>query len=304
MGEMEKNRKAVISFIIAMLIFGSIGIFVKNIELGSASIVLWRTIIGSIFLSMIFVVTKQRINFKGIKKNLIPLVIAGLVLGGEWVFLFEAYTYTTVSTATMIYYCAPLIVFILSPLLFKEKIRLKQVWCIGAAVVGMVLVNGIGAGGLTFSMGVIYALLSAVLYAALMITNKYIDEVTGLESTWCQLIIAAVVMMLYVGFTTGQVFHLPRGNDVWLVLAVGVIHTGIACYLYFSSMQKMPSQSISVLSYIDPCSALIFSMLFLGERMGWMQVLGAILIFGGTLSSQMLGGERKAKRNVKEINEI
>ena len=282
--QMIKSSK--VKFVMAMLIFGSIGIFVKNIKLPSPAIVQWRTIIGSIFLLLVFIVRKKKIDFQGIKANLPVLIIGGIVLGSGWAFLFEAYAHTTVGTATMVYYSAPIIVFFLSPLIFKEKVTIRQSVGIALAIFGMIIVNVLGAGGELFSIGIVYGLISALFYAAIMITNKFISGLSGVESTWVQLIIAAIVMTAYVFMTTGQIIHIPQGNDIWLVLGVGVLHTGIACNLYFSNMQRLPGQTIAILSYVDPASALLFALVFLGERLSVYQLVGAVLIFGGTIFSQ------------------
>jgi len=281
---MIKSSK--IKFIIAMLIFGSIGIFVRNIHLPSPAIVQWRTIIGSIFLFCIFLVRKKGIDRQGIRKNLIPLILAGIVLGGGWAFLFEAYGHTSVGIATMAYYCAPIAVFVLSPIIFREKVISKQVVGMVAAILGMIVVNVSGAEGEVFSIGVLYGLIAALFYAALMITNKFVRGISAMESTWVPLMVAAIVMSTYVFFTTGQMIHLPKGNDIWLVLVLGVVHTGIAYHLYFSAIQELSGQSISILSYIDPASALLFALIFLGEKLSLYQLLGALLIFGGTIYSQ------------------
>lgn len=216
-----------------MLIFGSIGIFVRNIDLPSPAIVQWRTIIGSIFLLLLFIGRGKKINLQGIKNNLIPLTIAGVVLGGGWAFLFEAYQHTTVGIATMAYYCAPIAVFILSPIIFKEKMTSKQVVGMITAILGMLVVNVLGAEGEIFSLGVVYGLIAALLYAVLMITNKFVRGISTVESTWVPLIVAAIVMSVYVFFTRGQIIYIPQGNDIWLILILGVVHTGIAYHLYF-----------------------------------------------------------------------
>ncbi|MHC1746823.1 MAG: DMT family transporter [Cellulosilyticaceae bacterium] len=282
---MEKNPE--IKLVIAMLIFGSIGIFVKNIELPSTVIVLWRTIIGCIFLAGVLLVKREPMDRNGILKNIPQLVVAGIVLGGGWAFLFEAYRYATVSTATLLYYCAPIVVFLLSPFIFKEKISFSQVIGITGAIIGMLIINGTGIKDAASVLGVIYSLIAALLYATLMITNKFIKDLSGLESTFIQLLIASVVMGIYVLMTTGSLWHIPSSDDLMLVLILGIIHTGVACYLYFSSMQKLQGQTISVMSYIDPSSALIFSAIFLDERLSLLQIIGGLLILGGTAFSQL-----------------
>lgn len=280
-------KLAKIKFILAMLIFGSIGVFVKNIELPSVAIVQWRTIIGSIFLLFIFIIQKHEMNRESIIKNLIPLILAGIVLGGNWAFMFEAFNYTSVGIVTVLYYCAPIVVFFISPILFKERIRYRQVIGIAAAIIGMVIINSVSSGGNDgLSLGILYALISALLYATLMIINKFIHDVDGIPSTFIQLFVAMIVMTMYILITTENIIYLPKGKDVLLITIVGILHTGIAFSMYISSIQKLTGQNISILSYIDPTSALIFAFVFLNETLTWYQILGAVLILGGTLFSQ------------------
>ena len=276
-----------VKFILAMLIFGSIGIFIKNIQLPSEAIVQWRTIIGSIFLGLIFIVKSKKIDIKAIKKNIIPLTIAGIVLGANWAFMFEAFQYTSVGIVTLLYYCAPIIVFFLSPIIFKEKIRARQVLGITAAIIGMLVINSAAKVETQSSLGIVYALISALFYASLMISNKFIRDLDGITSTFIQLFIAMIVITTYIFITSKTLIYIPKGKDIILIAIVGIVHTGIAFYLYISSMQNLQGQNISILSYIDPGSALIFAFIFLNEKLTLYQILGAILILGGTMFSQI-----------------
>lgn len=275
-----------VKFILAMLIFGSIGIFIKNIQLPSQAIVQWRTIIGSIFLLFIFIGKGKKIDIESIKKNIIPLIIAGIVLGANWAFMFQAFQYTSVGVVTLLYYSAPIIVFFLSPIIFKEKIRLRQLLGITAAIIGMLIINSVSKIENGLSLGIVYGLVSALFYAALMISNKFIRDVDGISNTFIQLFVAMIVMTSYIFITTKRLIYIPEGQDILLIAIVGIVHTGIAFYMYISSMQELKGQNISILSYIDPSSALIFAFVFLGEKLSLYQILGAVLILGGTLFSQ------------------
>lgn len=284
--------KAEVKLILAMLIFGSIGIFVKHINLPSLDIVVLRTLIGSAFLGLVFFFTNQSIESKVILKNLPLLICAGLVLGGNWVFLFEAYRYTSVSIATLLYYTAPVVVFLLSPLIFKEKMTLYKTLGIIITVVGMLIINSGGVNGKGGNLGMLYGLISALLYGLIMIINKLIKDLSGLESTFIQLLIAGVIMLSYALILAKGPLQLPRGLDLILVTIVGVVHTGLACYLYFSSMKELAGQTIAIMSYIDPASALIFSAIFLQERLSIYQIIGAFMILGGTAFSQKMEKKR------------
>ncbi len=289
------KEKSEFKFIISMLIFGSIGLFVKAINMPSSVIVLMRAIIGSLFLILVIITRKQFINRKKILNNLPVLMLSGFVLGAGWVFLFEAYRYTTVSGATLLYYCAPIIVFLLSPILFKESLTWSKIVGIVVAIIGMLIVNGLGIGGSNPYLGLICGVLSALFYATLMILNKFIKNLSGLESTLVQLMIASFVMTVYVLLRHENKWSFNSGMEMFLLITVGILHTGVACYLYFSSIQKLPGQTIAVLSYIDPVSALFFSALFLGERLSLLQILGAFLVLGGTAFSQFYINQGRAQ---------
>jgi drug/metabolite transporter (DMT)-like permease len=292
---MMKNAK--IKLIAAMLIFGSIGLFVKNIDLPSSMIALVRGIIGSIFLFTASYITRQKTSWETIKSNLIPLIISGAFIGVNWIFLFQAYKYTTVSKATLCYYFAPVIVMFLSPFILKEKLNAVKIMCIIGAMAGMFLIVGAGNSAAENNqlLGIIYGLAAAVLYASVIIINKFIKNLSGMESGMVQLTAAAVVLLPYVLVTEKLSFAQLNFKFVVLLLAVGIIHTGIAYLLYFSAILKLKGQTIAIFSYIDPISAIVMSSVFLGERMTLIQVLGGILILGTTFINELSGKKSDAK---------
>ena len=276
------QRNAYISNIIAMLIFGSIGIFVQAIPLRSSEIVAARTILGSLFLYMVLVLKRRKPDWAPVKKHLGMLIISGIVMGSNWMFLFLAYQYTSVSVATLLYYGAPVLVLFLSPFLFGEKLTRSKFTGILAAVIGMVLVNGTQTGGVDPRRGMIYGLLAAVFYAALILLNKRITDVPAVEKTLVQMLAAAVVMSTYAALTHNGSWYLPGGTGFLALLTIGFVHTGIAYLLYISSMSELSSQTIALSSYIDPASALLFSAVFLHEELTAVQLLGAAFILGGS----------------------
>ncbi|OBR89706.1 MULTISPECIES: DMT family transporter [Clostridium] len=290
-----KNAK--IKIVAAMLIFGSVGLFVKNIDLSSSMIALVRGIIGSIFLFTASYITRQKTSWKAIKSNLIPLIISGAAIGVNWIFLFQAYKYTTVSKATLCYYFAPVIVMFLSPFILKEKLNAVKIMCIIGAMAGMFLIVGAGSSAAENNqlLGIIYGLAAAALYASVIIINKFIKNLSGMESGMIQLTAAAVVLLPYVLVTEKVSLSQLGFKSIVLLLIVGIIHTGIAYLLYFSAILKLKGQTIAIFSYIDPISAIVMSSIFLGERMTFIQVLGGILILGTTFINELSGKKSDEK---------
>lgn len=283
-----------VCLISAMVIFSTIGIFRRYIPLPSSVLAAARGLIGTIFLMLVFLVKKEKFHPNSIKKNLFLLLLSGFFIGFNWILLFESYRYTTVATATLCYYMAPIFVMIVSPFLAKEKMTLKKLLCIISSLVGMVFVSGIlteirsnGMPAITQLKGILFGLGAAAFYASVILLNKRIDGVGAYEKTIFQLGCAAVTLLPYVLLT--ESFDAVKLTPVVLVLLVlvGVVHTGIAYALYFHSMSDLKAQTIALYSYIDPVLAIILSALLLKEKMHPLAILGAILILGAALISEM-----------------
>ena len=279
-------------FITAMLIFGSIGAFVKEIDLSSSEIAFLRGVIGSLFLICASVFLKQKISLKSIKGNSWLLILSGAAVGLNWILLFQAYKYTTISNATLSYYFAPIFVIILAPFILKEKITILKVGCISTAMMGLFLIvyHGDSAIGASYNhvVGILYGLSAAVFYASVILMNKFIRNLSGFETTLVQLLVSAIVLFPYVFTKDTMDFSGVNLDSIIYILILGVVHTGIAYYIYFTSLQKLKGQTIAVLSYIDPISAVIIAAIFLGESMSFIQMVGGILILGSAFLSERL----------------
>ncbi len=277
--------KYCVMYIVSLLIFGSNGVFASHIDMTSAEIVCMRTLIGSLALILVLLISRTKLDWAVMKREAFKLIAAGICLGVNWALLFEAYKLMSVSIATLTYYLAPIIVLILSPLLLREKQSARAYIGMGAAVVGLVLAVGLGDTSVT-ATGLIVGLGSAVFYAGLIIFNKKIDGVTGLPLTTIEMVIAACVMLPYVLLTGGYVGFPPDMEGTLYLIFLCLVNTGLACWLYFSSMNRLPARAVALFGYVDPVSALIFSAVFLGDRMGVLQIAGAVLVFAGAAFGQ------------------
>lgn len=281
-----------INLIIAMVVVGTIGIFVTYIPLPSAVIAAVRAITGSLFLVIVMWIKKEKISWITVKENGIFLLLSGTALGFNWIFLFEAYRYTTVSVATLCYYMAPVFVVMLSPFLLKEKLTWVSRLCTVVAVVGASLVSGaFGIGGYD-SRGVAFALLAALLYCSIIILNKKMKGLKDLEKTFCQLSISAVVMLIYVLCTQKLEFLQFTPRTVILLMIVGIIHTGVVYILFFSAIGRLPAQTSSILSYLDPVTAILMSVMILQQPLTLIQFFGTILILGSSFINERLGSHK------------
>lgn len=281
---MKKLMNPRVMLIISMAVFGTLGPFVRNIAVSSGELALYRAVMAAVLIGFFLLVTGQKIPFREIKKEVPLLLFSGMAMGINWILLFEAYKYTTVSVATLSYYFAPVIVTVVCPFLFKEKLTAKQIICFVMSTVGLVMITGIGGAGTGSDFkGILFGLGAAMFYATVILLNKFIRNVEGIHRTFLQFIAAIIILVPYVAFTGGFTLG-SLDTKGWInLLIVGLVHTGVTYCLYFSSLKELPGQKAAILSYIDPLVAVVISVTVLGESMTIWQVAGGILILGFTL---------------------
>jgi len=292
-----QERKSCWNYIAGLLLFGSNGIVASGIALDSYKIVYLRCIIGIAVLLLLFLLTRQKRNVKGYERDLCFLAISGAAMGGNWLFLYEAYQQIGVGTASLLCYCGPVIVMALAPILFHEKLTLHK--CLGFLVVlvGVFLINGQAAQEGKTLWGLFCGGMSAVMYAVLVIANKKVTHIVGMENVLYQLLFSTVTVAIFLLFREGLFFSIPA--DAWrFVLLLGVVNTGLGCYLYFSSIGRLSVQSVAVLGYLEPFSAVVLSAVLLREGMSLLRLLGVGCILGGAMLAEM--GGKKTRSSFSE----
>ena len=280
---------------LSMVIFGTIGVFRRYIPLPSSLVAMTRGLTGMLFLLLVMVLRKCGMNRTAVRRKLGLLCLSGAAIGVNWILLFEAYNYTSVATATLCYYLAPMFVILASPLVVGERLTAKKLICVLAALLGMVFVSGVleTGGGSSDLKGVLLGLGAAVLYASVVLMNKQLGDVPAYDRTIVQLGSSAAVLLPYVLLTEelGALTFTP--GTIGLLLVVGIVHTGIAYALYFGSLMQLKAQTAAILSYIDPVVAVLLSALVLREHMSLLSGLGAVLVLGAAVVSELPSRRKK-----------
>ena len=287
---MAKSKNAKIQLVLSMVLFGTIGLFVRYLSMPSSVIALCRAWIGGLFLLAVLAFRRKTISIQAFKKNLAWLVCSGAFLGFNWIALFEAYRHTSVAVATVCYYMAPIIVIFCAPWLLKESLSSKKIVCSFAAVIGMGMLSLSSAGGQlskNSSTGILIGLLAASLYACVILCNKQIKGIEALDKTVIQLLISGVLMLPYCIVTTDFSSLSVDSFQLVMLLVVGILHTGVTYLLYFGSMEYVSGQSIAVISYIDPVVAVLLSVFFLKEPLSSLEWIGAGVILTSALLSEI-----------------
>ena len=276
--------------VVSMAILGSLGLVIKWVPYSSTAIAAIRGVVGTASLLLIARLMGHRIALDRLRASLRPLLLSGIALGVNWIFSFAAYKFADVSIVTLCLYTYPVFLMVFSPILFRERISASSLVCLAACMVGMLLSSGVLSQTLSqeTAYGIVLSLIAAVFAAAVILSVKLLDRVDALDITIVQLGTVTVVLIPY-GLLTGAFASVRSdGRSALLLLAAGVVQTGIAYYLQFSAVKRLKGQLTAILSYIDPLVAVVLSMLVLGERMDAIQLFGAVLILGSTLVNQLL----------------
>lgn len=287
-------KQAYFKYILALLLFGSNGVVASYIGLTSYEIVLLRSLLGSILLIVVFFFTGHKLTVLQHKKDFCYIALSGIAMGADWLLLFEAFAQIGVSLGMLINYCGPVIVVALSPFLFKERISPQKLTSLITALIGVFLISGQAATEGANFWGLLCAGLSAVSYAAMVIFNKKSKQVTGMENSTLQLFFAFVTVSIFIGFK--QCFYIEIATEDWLpILWIGLLNTGMSCYLYFSSIRRLPVQTVAICGYLEPLSAVALAAVLLQETMTVTQLFGTIMIIGGSVFGEMTSWKKVSK---------
>ena len=306
-------RKSYLKYFAGLLVFGSNGVVASFIHLSSYEIVLLRSVLGGCLLLALFFATGHRFTFMHHKRDLLFISLSGVTMAVEWLLLFEAYAQIGVSLGMLINYTGPALVILFSPLFLKERITFPKLIALAAALLdmdadtmqtqlagrlalaaarlGAFFISGQAAAHGVSAWGLLCAILSAVTYAIMVLTNKLAQSIKGIENAVLQLLCAAAVVAVFVGCKQGFSMDIAAGE--WLpILWLGFVNTGLGCYFYFSSIGALPAQSVAICGYLEPLFAVVLSVLILKETISPLQIIGAVLIVGGAVFGECCRGRK------------
>ncbi len=292
------------TYLAALLLFGSNGIIAAAIALPSSHIVLLRTFLGLSLITILATTQHHKLQAPSRPREAAALLLSGAALGASWIFLFRAYQTIGVGVSSLLYYCGPIIVMALSPLIFGEKLTGGKIAGFVAVACGAFLIAAQGLGGNMPIAGIVCGIASAFCYALMVIASKGAPHIEGLENSTLQ-VCAAFVTALVLTLITQGAPSIPSAGiaasiDWRAVAMLGVVNTGIGCLLDFSAVAKLPVQTVAVVGYLEPLSAVVFSAALLGEAITPVRLMGAALIIGGAIFCELAGKRANAKAGIAQ----
>lgn len=286
------ERTAKPLMLLAMALFGTIGTMTRFIDMPAAVIVLFRGVVGTLFLLMVMLLSRQAIDRDGIRSNALPLLISGVCLGLNWIFLFEAYKTTEVSIATLCNYLTPAFVILSSPFFLGERFTPAKLVIAAIAVLGLALASGVlqhGVSGGADLLGIAEGVLAAVFYTGMILYNKKLGDVGVYDRTMVQLLFGAAVVAAYCAISVDFGSLETDSTSIVLAVVMGVVQTGITFTLYFGSLRFMDVGLAAVYGYLEPVVSLLLAAVVIGEMLGPVGWIGAVMVLGSTLAYELFG---------------
>lgn len=277
-----------VKYILAVVIYGTIGLFLRYVSLPSEIVALCRGIIGSGFILLYLRAKRQHINLPAIRQNLFWLAASGICLGLNWIFLFAAYMHTTVAIASLCNYMAPIIIILIAPIVLHEPLDMRKIPCVIAALIGIVLVSGVWGGSVGNIAGIFLGFASASCFVGIVICNRKIHNVPAFDKAAFQLAMSALTILPYVLLKNHGAALEVDLRSVLIILTLGIVHTGIAYCFYFSGLGSLPVQTIAILGYLEPVVSVLCSAFFLREALGIAGWIGAVLVLGAAVVSESI----------------
>ncbi len=274
-------------YIVAMVLFGTIGMFLRYIGLPSDLVAMCRGFLGSAFIAVLYLAKGKRMDRKSLRENGKYLVLSGVMLGINWIFLFAAYKQTSVAVASLCNYMAPIVIIALAPALYGDNWSVKRVLCVIGAVIGIILVSNVMSAENVNTKGIFLGLGAAAGFVGLVICNRSMKDVPALDRVFVQLLVSALTILPYTIIVNKGAHIEVDALSIGFTIMLGIVHTGFAYCLYLIPMANLPVQSFALLGYIEPVVSVICSAVFLHEPLGIAGVIGAILVIGSAIAGEM-----------------
>lgn len=282
---MKSGSFTYLLFVLSLVLFGTNGAVADGIHLPSTQIVVLRTFFGSMLLILMLILTKGRPRIQKQNIQMVYLLISGFSMGISWILLYDAYVLIGVGMASMAYYCGPIVVMLLSPFIFNERLSTRGLLGFLIVMFGATLLCIEAAEDGTNLLGYVYGFASALAHAFMVIFSKLAKDIDGLENSALQLVFSFIIVFIY-ALLTNNLPNSVRADDWLCILFLGFFSTGIGCFIYFSTITKLRAQTVSVTGYLEPLSAVVFAVVLLGEVMSPLQTIGAATILLGAAYSE------------------
>ncbi|MDH4231793.1 MAG: DMT family transporter [Nitrospirota bacterium] len=271
------QRLGYLYILLAIFLWSSLGIVVRLSGVEIYLLIFYSLLVSIIAQGAILLKKKNQAAGMDLKKLSYPVILGSFLLLNNFSFYY-AFQNTTIANAVLTHYTAPIIVAFLAAVFLGEKITGKLLFAIATASAGLwILLDGFSPDR-AHGYGIAAGLVSGVAYAVIIVLSRiYARHFTPLFLSFCNNICMMVLLLPFI-----RVLPLQAWESFFVM---GILHYTLAPVLYFKGLQTVTANRAAVLGYLEPVSAIVFSMVFLKEIPGIYSIYGGILIlFSGYIT--------------------
>ncbi len=267
------------------LTWGFVGIIVREVELPALTIVFFRVALSSAAVALILLAVGRRDLLSRPPREVVAL---GVLLAIHWSLYFAAIKETSVASAVLITYAAPIFMAMLAPLLIREHVPGVSIAALVVSMGGIVAISLAGGSGgdEVRATGVVLAVFAAITYAFMIVLLKrWAADVHPATIIVWQEGVAAVLLAPALLFAN---FDSVGPADVAYLLILGIALTGVTGILYVGALKWVPATTAGILAYMEPVSAALLAAAILGEALTPAVIVGgaAIVAAGVVVASR------------------
>ena len=281
MSEEKERKKALIELHLSIFIVGFSGLFGKLIELPATHLIFYRCVISALFLY--FYLKKSGLfpqNRILPERELKTIALTGVVLAAHWVTFFHSIIVSNVAIGVLTFSTFPLIIVFAEPFIKKAKLKISHLALFAISFAGVFLLNYSDENKI-HQEGIIVGLISALLFSAYVLLNKkLVAKTPATKLTFYQTSVSSVILLPWI---LSQPL-MPSGSDLFYLLILAVVITGIAQILFVGSMKKLSAFTASISLTLESVYSIIFAFILLGEKPGPMILAGGLLIMISALA--------------------
>lgn len=287
-----RTRPAMLLFAACTVVQGSIAILVRQIELSAMTIVCIRAGLGAATIGGIALALGRARLLR--LPGLAPLGL-GILVAAQFSLYFAAIQETSVASAVVITYAAPVFIAIFAPLLLSERLTTVDVGALIVSLAGVGLIAlGDGAGEIRL-LGVTLALLGALTFALLLVLFKrYAAHLNAVTVVFWELVVAAVVLL---PVAVNASYEVLDAGQVAALAALGALLTGIVTTLFVTALRSVPVTSAGILTYLEPLSAALLAVALLDEPLTVPVIVGGVCIIGSGAAVVLARRDKQAAKS-------
>lgn len=246
------------------------------------SVLLFRYCMGIPILALLMAFRK--IDFRVHKEEIVPVFILGVLMAVSSLTLFDSYNYMNSGVASTLLFVYPIMVAVIMTFFFKEHFKASLILCFLFMIGGLILLMRPSGNEALSGIGFLLVMVSALTYAIYIVlvnASKAISKIPTTKLLFYVLIFGSTVFLFKIAI--GTELTLPERSMGWYnLVALAIIPTVLSLACTSAAIHIIGSTPTAIFGALEPITAVVLSVVFLGQTITTQEIVGGLLIVVAT----------------------